>query len=77
MVNKYLQTLLVLLVAGIVLVMGLHACGNGSGQTGAENRPFLMGSTPFFVTAAAFPDWRFENLEDRDLLSWSTLAAQA
>lgn len=29
-----------------------------------------MGSTPFFTApAASYPDWRFENLEDRDLLS--------
>ncbi|HEY5601848.1 MAG TPA: hypothetical protein VIM41_01945 [Gammaproteobacteria bacterium] len=28
-----------------------------------------MGATPFFATATLFPDWRFENLEDKDLLS--------
>lgn len=28
-----------------------------------------MGSTPFFTTPTAFPDWRFENLDDKDLLS--------
>jgi hypothetical protein len=28
-----------------------------------------MGLTPFFASPALFPDWRFENLADRDLLS--------
>jgi hypothetical protein len=28
-----------------------------------------MGTTPFFATATVFPDWRFENMQDKDLLS--------
>ncbi len=68
MKRKYLLMLLVLFVAGILLATGLHACRSGSGN-GTESRPFLMGSTPFFATPTAFPDWKFENLEDRDLLS--------
>jgi hypothetical protein len=28
-----------------------------------------MGTTPFFATPTQFPDWRFENLDDKDLLS--------
>ena len=28
-----------------------------------------MGTTPFFATPTSFPDRRFENLDDKDLLS--------
>ena len=28
-----------------------------------------MGTTPFFASTTTFPDWRFENLEDKDLIS--------
>lgn len=71
MTKKYLATLLALPVAAIVLATGLHACskGGGSGYPIVQSRPFLMGSTPFFATPSAFPDWKFENLGDRDLLS--------
>ncbi len=47
----------------------------------------MMGSTPFFATPNAFPDWRFENMDERDLLSlhvddflavpWSEFATSA
>lgn len=61
-----------LLAAAVSL---LPACGGGGGGSAGETpaqtetRAFMMGSTPFFATPAAFPDWRFENLDDRDLLS--------
>jgi hypothetical protein len=49
----------------------LHACGSGGSGPAppVPARSFLMGSTPFFATPTAFPDWRFENLDDKDLLS--------
>ncbi|MBU1236546.1 MAG: hypothetical protein KJ634_11100 [Gammaproteobacteria bacterium] len=52
----------------------LLACGGGGSATedpqpSAETRSFLMGSTPFFGSPTSFPDWRFENMGDRDLLS--------
>lgn len=57
---------------GIILSVVLYSCGN-SGNSGPSvsvpTRTFLMGTTPFFVTSTTFPDWRFENLEDKDLLS--------
>jgi hypothetical protein len=58
----------------ILAATAMLACGGGGGDSGgggppAETRTFLMGSTPFFGTPTAFPDWRFENLDDRDLLS--------
>lgn len=40
--------------------------GNGSGDA---KRAFIMGTTPFFMTPTEFPNWRFENLDDKDLLS--------
>jgi len=57
------------------LVFCLAGCGGGGDNVGEteSSRPFLMGSTPFFTrfdgSRIRFPDWRFENLEDRDLLS--------
>jgi hypothetical protein len=53
----------------------LAACGGGAGNTGSGGPPpsptrsFYMGATPFFATATAFPDFRLENLDERDLLS--------
>lgn len=55
------------------LVFLLTVCGGNSGSNSgsstAETRTFLMGTTPFFTTATVFPDWRFENMGDKDLLS--------
>lgn len=34
-----------------------------------EERVYLMGSTPFFATVGAFPDWRFEDLGDKDFIA--------
>lgn len=59
-----------------------YTCGSG-GSTGGSNsstpdndngsggttRAFMMGTTPFFMTPTEFPNWRFENLDDKDLLS--------
>jgi hypothetical protein len=59
--------------AGALLALCLAACGGGGGPGGTPppvaTRSFHMGATPFFATASAFPDFRFENLDDRDLLS--------
>ncbi len=54
----------------VILGITLYACGGGgsSGDSG-PTRSFLMGTSPFFATSTAFPDWRFENLDDKDLLS--------
>lgn len=59
-----------------MLSLVLYACGSGGGGSGDSSPPtpvptraFLMGTTPFFATPTAFPDWRFENLDDKDLLS--------
>lgn len=60
-------------VALIYIVIGCAGCGSNSSDDADETRSFLMGSTPFFTSfdgsQAIFPDWRFENLDDRDLLS--------
>ena len=59
----------------ICLLLGLSGCGGGSSGSDdtVETRSFLMGATPFFASfdgsRTVFPDWRFENLDDRDLLS--------
>ncbi len=54
------------------VVLSITSCGGGSDNTG-DTRPFLMGSTPYFTrfdgAQVIAPDWRFENLDDRDLLS--------
>lgn len=57
----------------------LVACGGGGGSpasappaptpTPVPTRSFYMGASPFFATATALPDFRFENLDERDLLS--------
>jgi hypothetical protein len=58
-------------LATTVLALVLSACGGGHG--GAANtgltRSYWMGTTPFFATPAQFPDWRFEDLDDKDMLS--------
>lgn len=60
-------------MAMAVFGVTLHACGGsgGGGSVGGSGstRSFWMGSTPFFATPSVFPDWRFENLDDKDLLS--------
>lgn len=63
-------------IAGYVAVFAiasvLYACGGGGGGSPGNpgpTRSFQMGTTPFFATPTLFPDWRFENLEDKDLLS--------
>lgn len=54
----------------IFLCTLVSACGGGGNSgTSQQTRSFMMGTTPFFATPAAFPDWRFENLDDKDLLS--------
>lgn len=57
--------------AFILLLFGLvSACGGGGNNSGSPStRTFMMGTSPFFATTTAFPDWRFENLADKDLLS--------
>jgi len=59
-------------LAAITLVVTLYACGGGGGgggNPGTATRSYWMGTTPFFATPTSFPDWRFENLDDKDLLS--------
>lgn len=58
----------------VVVALALSACGGGGGGSGnsgnsGPTRSFWMGATPFFATPTLFPDWRFENLNDKDLLS--------
>jgi hypothetical protein len=55
-------------MAAVTVAVTLYACGGGSGNSG-PTRSFWMGATPFFATPTLFPDWRFENLDDKDLLS--------
>jgi hypothetical protein len=52
-------------------LLALSACKGGGGDSSPpeSTRPFLMGNTPFFMTSTSMPDWRFENHEDRDLVS--------
>ncbi|MGA9032764.1 MAG: hypothetical protein WB402_09630 [Sulfuricaulis sp.] len=66
------RTIFALVGLAMVTLVAVQACGShkSSGSTATTaSRPFYLGSTPFFTTATAFPDWRFENLDDRDLLS--------
>lgn len=53
--------------------LALSACGGGGSggnpPPAAQVRSFYMGTSPFFATATAFPDFRLENLDDKDLLS--------
>lgn len=59
-------------IAALMAGLTLYACGGGGGgggSPGTTTRSYWMGTTPFFATPSSFPDWRFENLEDKDLLS--------
>lgn len=57
-------------------VMALVACSSGS-NGGGDNAPantdtartFMLGMTPFFATVTSFPDWHFDHLADKDLIS--------
>lgn len=55
----------------LALMVVIPACGGGGGGgTGlGVSRSYYMGTTPFYATATVFPDWQFENLDDKDLLS--------
>jgi hypothetical protein len=59
----------------ICILLCCTGCGEDSedGENSDEIRSFRMGSSPFFTSVdgghVVFPDWRFENLDDRDLLS--------
>jgi hypothetical protein len=61
----------------LVCLAVFSGCGGGDSDSGSAPatgaRPFLMGSTPFFASHngsnVTMPDWRFENLDDRDLTS--------
>ena len=61
----------------VALALAVTGCGSGDDNDdhAGPTRPFLMGATPFFTQYDAttgkvtFPDWRFENLDERDLLS--------
>jgi hypothetical protein len=57
------------ILASAFFAILLSGCGGGSGSNGGSTRSFLMGSTPFFGTPSAYPDWKFENMGERDLLS--------
>jgi hypothetical protein len=65
-------------IARLMLVCLILCCTGCSDDTEdsedpVETRSFRMGSSPFFASVdgeqVIFPDWRFENLDDRDLLS--------
>jgi hypothetical protein len=63
--------LAVLALASLICAFALLACGGGGGDDPpvAPTRSFYMGSTPYFARPAIAPDWRFENMAERDLLS--------
>jgi hypothetical protein len=51
-------------LAGLALAAlgAVQACSSHSdGAPATESRSFYLGSTPFFTTAAAFPDWRCDH----------------
>jgi hypothetical protein len=56
----------------VCIVFCCAGCGEDT-KDPVETRSFRMGASPFFASfdgsQAIFPDWRFENPEDRDLLS--------
>lgn len=51
---------LILLIGTVLLLQGTAR---------SEDRPYFMGTTPFFASLNSFPDWRFENMDDKDLIS--------
>lgn len=72
MKNKDRRHRLAVYVTAFAIAATLYACGGGGGGgpgNTAPTRPYRMGTTPFFATPTLFPDWQFENLEDKDLLS--------
>ena len=68
--NNYRKFTLLVYSVLVAATLVLYACGGGSGSgNSGPTRSFWMGTTPFFATPALFPDWQFENLDDKDLLS--------
>ncbi|MES9862203.1 MAG: hypothetical protein ABW157_14445 [Candidatus Thiodiazotropha sp. LLP2] len=77
---SFIDLIRLFLLSIIIVVSG---CGGNDGDDDDEDnstedpvtdsRPFLMGSTPFSMRHngrnIVMPDWQFENMEDRDLLS--------
>ncbi len=64
------QYKLPLYLAAVVLLVSLHVYGADGGRWGSgPTRTFWMGTTPFSATPTSFPYWKFENLNDKDLLS--------
>ena len=67
------RTTIARFLLGACIAAGV-ACSSGGGgdsqpaDTG-PTRAFMMGATPFFATPTTFPDWRFDHLADKDLLS--------
>jgi hypothetical protein len=59
------------LIACILVSASLAACNRGGGDSSPpeNSRPFLMGTTPYAMTPTVMPDWRFDNLDDKDLIS--------
>jgi hypothetical protein len=62
--GKLALRLIFVLAMLAILAGGISACGPAG-----PSRSFYMGTTPFFTTPAVYPDWRMENLGDKDLLS--------
>lgn len=65
------RTIFALVSLAMVTLLAVQACNrhHSDSSSTTDTRTFYLGSTPFFSTPSAFPDWRFENLDDRDLLS--------
>lgn len=40
-----------------------------TGVARAEDRPYYMATSPFFASTTSFTDWRWENMDDKDLIS--------
>jgi hypothetical protein len=64
------------ILVSLVVAASMLACGGGGGGGGSDTpstaptRSFYMGSTPYFARpGVSGPDWRFENMGERDLLS--------
>ena len=59
----------ILALVSIVVACGGGGGGGGSSGTPPASRSFYMGSTPYFARPGLSPDFRFENMDERDLLS--------
>ena len=53
----------------IAVILSLTCLGGLWGSLHAADRPYFMGTSPFFASTTTFTDFRWENMDDKDMIS--------